>query len=94
MHTSAVVNSTPVTSAPTAAKVAGTPSPTKEQPAKTAPAQPQPSTTVTISSAAVAALAAQKEALETPQQTATEARGNDHQAQRLVAKEALKAQRA
>ncbi len=94
MHTSAVVSSTPPTSGPTAAKVGGTPSPTKEQPAKPAPTQPQPSTTVTISSAAVAALAAQKEALETPQQTAQEARGNDHQAQRLIAREAQRAQRA
>ena len=45
-------------------------------------------TTVTLSSAAVAALAAEKEAAETPAQTAQEARGNDHQAQRLVAKQA------
>lgn len=94
MHTSAVVSSTPIISAPTAAKVEGKPSPTKDQAANAAPIPPQPSTTVTISSAAVAALAAQKEALETPQQTATEARGNDHQAQRLVAREAQRAQRA
>ena len=51
--------------------------------------QPEPSAKVTISNAATAALAAARaETLETPQQTAREARGNDHQAQRLVAKEA------
>jgi hypothetical protein len=33
-------------------------------------------------------MAAAKEAAETPAQTAQEARGNDHQAQRLLAKEA------
>ena len=47
-----------------------------------------PSTVVTISSAALAAQAANAEAMETPTQTAQEARGNDHQAQRLLAKEA------
>ena len=44
-----------------------------------------PTDTVQISSAAKAAL---QEALETPAQTATEARSGDHQAQRLLAKEA------
>lgn len=54
-----------------------------------APTQPQGAakTTVTLSSAAVAALAAEKEAAETPAQTAQEAKGNDHQAQRLLAKQ-------
>ena len=41
-------------------------------------------TTATISDAAKAALL---ESTETPAQTAKEARGNDHQAQRLLAKE-------
>ena len=41
-------------------------------------------TAATISSAAQAAL---QEATETPAQTAKESRGNDHQAQRLLAKE-------
>ena len=45
-------------------------------------------TSATISPGAVAALAASKEAAETPQQTAQEARGNDHQAQRLLARQA------
>lgn len=44
-----------------------------------------PSTTVSISTAGSAA-AAQQEALETPAQTAQEARGNDAQARRLEAK--------
>jgi hypothetical protein len=47
-----------------------------------------PATSATISPAALAALATSKEAAETPAQTAQEARGNDHQAQRLLAKEA------
>ena len=52
-------------------------------------ASPQGSkTTATISPAALAALAASKEAAETPEQTALEARGNDHQAQRLLAHQA------
>ena len=49
-----------------------------------APAAPQSSTTVTLSPAAQAA----QEAAETPEQTAREARGNDRQAQQLVAKQA------
>jgi hypothetical protein len=43
--------------------------------------------TVQISSAASAALAALKEATETPVQTAKEAQSGDRQAQRLLAKE-------
>lgn len=43
-----------------------------------------PSTTVTLSASAQAA----QEASETPAQTAREARGNDRQAQQLVAKQA------
>ena len=70
----------------TIAKVATKDQAERSQPAKP---QPEPSAKVTISSAAASALvAAQAEALETPQQTVKEARGNDHQAQRLVAKEA------
>ena len=46
-----------------------------------------PATSATISPAGLAALAASKEAAETPAQTAQEAQGNDHQAQRLLAKE-------
>ncbi len=45
-----------------------------------------PRTTVSISGAASAVAAAQQEALETPAQTAQEARGNDAQARRLQAK--------
>lgn len=52
--------------------------------AAAAPATPTPSATVTLSPAAQAA----QEASETPEQTAREARGNDRQAQRLVAKQA------
>ena len=52
---------------------------------KVAPAK----TTVTISAAGQsAAKAALEEATETPAQTAQEARGNDRQAQRLVAQQA------
>ena len=49
-----------------------------------APAGPPSSTTVILSPAAQAA----QEAAETPEQTAREARGNDRQAQQLVAKQA------
>jgi hypothetical protein len=49
-----------------------------------APATAAPSATVTLSPAAQAA----QEASETPEQTAREARGNDRQAQQLVAKQA------
>ena len=52
-----------------------------------AQAQSAAKTTVTVSAAAVAALVAEKEAAETPAQTAQEARGNDHQALRLLAKQ-------
>lgn len=85
MQSTPVTNSTPAVSVAPTDKVSTQPVPVKEQPAKV---QPEASTKVTISSAAVAALAAQKEAIETPQQTAQEARGNDHQAQRLVARQA------
>jgi hypothetical protein len=54
-----------------------------QAPSKTAAS---PGTTVSISPAASAAAAAQQEALETPAQTAQEARGNDAQARRLEAK--------
>jgi hypothetical protein len=47
-----------------------------------------PVTKATISAAAIAALAVSKEAAETPAQTAQEARGNDHQAQRILARQA------
>ncbi len=70
-----------------AAKVPVTP--TKQAHAPASKPEPAAKTTVTISSAAVSALAAQKsEAIETPAQTAQEARGNDHQAQRLLAQQA------
>ena len=77
------------TSAPAAAQVAAVDPKAKEVKQGDAPAQAQPAakTTVTVSAAAVAALAAEKEAAETPAQTAQEARGNDHQAQRLLAKQ-------
>jgi len=75
---------------PTAASQAATKSTASSQ--KAAPSQPKATTggaadTVHISSAAQVAQAALKEATETPAQTATEARGGDHQAQRLLAKE-------
>lgn len=92
MHATSALSSAPTVSSTPTDKISGKTAPAKDQPAK---AQPEPSTTVTLSSAAIAALAAQKEALETPQQTAKEARGNDHQAQRVLAKEeAIKAQQA
>ncbi len=77
------------TSAPAAAQVAAVNPKAKEVKQDDAPSQAKPvaSTTVTLSSAAVAALAAEKENAETPAQTAQEARGNDHQAQRLLAKQ-------
>ena len=77
------------TSAPTPALAASV-NATKEAQAKAPSAKPEPvaKTTVTISSAAISALAAQKsEAIETPAQTAQEARGNDRQAQRLLARQ-------
>ena len=78
------------TKAPAAAQVAAVDPKAKEVKQSDSPAQAQPTakTTVTVSAAAVAALAAEKEAAETPVQTAQEARGNDHQAQRLLAKQA------
>lgn len=59
--------------------------PSKLHPAKkeTESAKPALGTTVVISAAAQAA----QEAAETPAQTAQEARGNDRQAQKLLAKE-------
>jgi hypothetical protein len=51
---------------------------------KTTFAKSTPKDTVQITSAAQAAL---QEVIETPVQTASEARGGDHQAQRLLAKE-------
>lgn len=59
-----------------------TPANTPEKTAAPAPAK-APTDTVTISSAGKAALA---EAMETAAQTAREARGGDHQAQRLQAR--------
>lgn len=58
------------------------PAGTPEKAAAPAPAK-APTDTVTISSAGKAALA---EAMETATQTAQEARGGDHQAQRLQAR--------
>lgn len=66
------------TQAPPAAK-----SPTVSQ--KSTPSQTLSADTVQISSAAQTAL---QEVLEAPAQTAKEARGGDHQAQRLLAREA------
>jgi hypothetical protein len=54
-------------------------------------AQPKPATStdsVQISSAAQAAVALLQEVRELPYQTTQEARGGDHQAQRLLAQEA------
>ena len=78
------------TKAPSAVQVAAVDSNAKEVKQGDTPAQTQPAakTTVTVSAGAVAALAAEKEAAETPAQTAQEARGNDNQAQRLLAKQA------
>jgi hypothetical protein len=56
-----------------------------QKPTQTASSASAPSDTVQISSAAQALL---KESRETPAQTAKEAAGGDHQAQRLLAKEA------
>jgi hypothetical protein len=75
---------------PTAASQAATKSTASSQ--KAAPSQSKATTggaadTVQISTAAQIAQAALKEATETPAQTATEAQGGDHQAQRLLAKE-------
>ena len=74
----------PVQTAPVAVRAkAAPPAPAKSN------ATANPVDTVTISSAAQAlAQAAAKEAMETPAQTAQEARGGDTQAQRLLAKEA------
>lgn len=85
MQSTPVTSSTPAVSAAQTDKVSTQPVPVKEEPVHV---QPEAGTKVTISSAAVAALAARKEAIETPQQTAQEARGNDHQAQRLIARQA------
>ncbi len=68
--------------AQTEATASTTPS---QKPAQTASSANAPADTVQISSAAQTAL---KETLETPAQTAKEAAGGDHQAQRLLAKEA------
>ena len=78
------------TKALAAVPVAATDPKTKEVKQGDSPSQPQPvaKTTVTLRGAAIAALAAEKEAAETPAQTAQEARGNDRQAQRLLAKQA------
>jgi hypothetical protein len=70
----------PPTQAGSAIHVAAKPHAAKKE---DGPAATAPSTTVTISAAAQAA----QEAAETPAQTAQEARGNDRQAQRLVAKQ-------
>jgi hypothetical protein len=68
--------------APQSTAPAQKPSDSKPQPVSTA------NDTVQISNAANAAL---QEATETPQQTAQEASKGDHQAQRLMAKEAAAA---
>ncbi len=64
------------------------PTPVNQKPTQS---KPQPATTtdtVQISSSAQAALTALQEATETPAQTAKEAAGGDHQAQKLLAKAA------
>ncbi len=73
----------PVVASPVAVAKA-LPSDRRTTPAATPAA---PSTTVTLSSAALALQAASVEARETPAQTAQEAQHNDRQAQRLLAKE-------
>lgn len=57
---------------------------------KATPPESQPSGRVATDTVQIsnAALAAMQEAVETPAQTAKEASGGDHQAQRLLAKEA------
>jgi hypothetical protein len=75
----------PVTGAAQSQPVEPATSPAAQKPPQTKPQPtPTPTDTVSISNAAKAAL---KEAMETPTQTAQEARGGDHQAQRLLAKE-------
>jgi hypothetical protein len=73
---------------PVAANAAQTKTPASatptQKPTQTASSAGAPVDTVRISSAAQVAL---KETLETPAQTAREAAGGDHQAQRLLAKE-------
>jgi hypothetical protein len=65
------------------------PGPTAVSP-KPTPPTPQPAAPTTADTVQIsnAALTAMKEATETPAETAKEARSGDHQAQRLVAKEA------
>jgi len=75
----------PVSTVHQAAPVAtSAPSTQKSAPPATSTTTSTPKDTVHISSASQAAL---QEILETPVQTATEARGGDHQAQRLLASE-------
>lgn len=76
-----------VTTAATVATAPGKPAQKTGKP-HTEESRPVSKTTVTLSQAALAAAAVQKEALETPAQTAQEARGNDRQAQRLLVKQA------
>jgi hypothetical protein len=72
---------------PTAAYATQAPSPAKTATISQKSTQPQtsPADTIQISSAAQTAL---QEVLEAPAQTAKEARSGDHQAQRLLAREA------
>jgi hypothetical protein len=73
---------------PVAANAAQSKATPTQKPTQTASSAGAPVDTVQISSAAQAAQAATKEILETSAQTAKEAAGGDHQAQRLLAKEA------
>jgi hypothetical protein len=80
----AVSNTAPVSS------VAPQPSSSQKaaKPKSESPTTTTNTDTVQLSSAAQAALAAVKEAQETPAQTAKEANGGDPQARRLLAREA------
>jgi hypothetical protein len=64
---------------------AGSSATSSQKPAQTASSSSIPTDTVRLSNAAQASI---KESLETSVQTAREAAGGDHQAQRLLAKEA------
>jgi hypothetical protein len=85
MNTSTSITTASVAQSAVVTSDAGTSrsEPTSDR-AAPAPSAPQSSATVTLSPAAQAA----QEASETPEETAREAHGNDHQAQQLVAKQA------
>lgn len=78
-----IPRSSPSPAQPASAMTIGKGEMRKTAEAAPSPAAAAPSTAVTLSPAAQAA----QEASETPEQTAREARGNDRQAQQLVAKQ-------